>query len=124
MDVQRIGRVISNLITNALRHTPSGGFVQVTGSRSGNRVEVSVSDTGEGILEGDIPLIFDRFYRGEKSRNRGSGGAGLGLSIVKGIVDAHGGRIVVENLLSGGTKFTFTLPRKGIKNMEYSDCTH
>ena len=111
LDAQKISRVLSNLISNALRHTPAGGSVTVEGSRSGNRIELRVSDTGEGIPEEDLPRIFDRFYRGEKSRNRDGGGAGLGLSIVKGIVDAHGGHIHVQNLDSGGTRFMIILPK-------------
>ena len=118
MDAQRISRVISNLITNALRHTPAGGSVIVEGIRSGDIVDVNVSDTGEGLHEDDIPQIFDRFYRGEKSRSRDSGGAGLGLSIVQGIVEAHGGQIAVENLPTRGSRFTFSLPRKRLKLME------
>jgi signal transduction histidine kinase len=110
MDVQRIGRVLSNLVSNALRHTPEGGKVSVEGSRHGKLVQVSVTDTGEGVRKEDLPHIFERFYRGEKSRNRRSGGAGLGLSIVKGIIDAHGGQIRAENKDTGGVSFIFTLP--------------
>jgi len=72
---------------------------------------VKVSDTGEGILPEDLPLVFERFYRGEKSRSAASGGAGLGLAIVKGIVEAHGGRIQVESHRGQGSVFTLTLPR-------------
>jgi signal transduction histidine kinase len=73
-------------------------------------VEVTVSDTGEGIRAEDIPHIFERFYRGEKSRNRGTGGAGLGLAIARGIVRAHGGDIKVESQVGKGTQFTFIIP--------------
>ncbi len=111
MDVQRIGRVLSNLVSNALRHTPEGGKVQVDAVRKGEFIQVAVSDTGEGIREDDLPHIFEQFFRGEKSRSRRSGGAGLGLSIVKGIIEAHSGQIIADNLLSGGAVFTFTLPR-------------
>lgn len=112
MDVQRIGRVLSNLVTNALRHTPEGGKVSVKGSRIEELILVSVTDTGEGVRQEDLPHIFERFYRGEKSRSRRSGGAGLGLSIVKGIINAHEGQIRVENQDTGGVSFIFTLPRK------------
>jgi signal transduction histidine kinase len=115
MDVQRIGRVLSNLVSNAVRHTPEGGQINVYASRHGERIQVVVSDTGEGIREEDMPYIFEKFYRSEKSRSRRSGGAGLGLSIVKGIIEAHGGHILVDNLPAGGAVFTFTLPRNPLE---------
>jgi signal transduction histidine kinase len=110
MDTQAIGRVLNNLISNALRHTPAGGEISLHARRTGSGVEVSIRDTGEGIQARDIPHIFDRFYRGEKSRNRGTGGAGLGLAIARGIVRAHGGDILVESESGKGTQFTFTIP--------------
>lgn len=110
MDTQAIGRVLNNLIGNALRHTPAGGAIRVHARRTGPGLEISVLDTGEGIRPEDIPHIFERFYRGEKSRNRGTGGAGLGLAIARGIVRAHGGDIRVESEPGKGTQFTFTLP--------------
>jgi len=110
MDTQAIGRALNNLISNALRHTPPAGRVSVWVRRTGSRVEVTVSDTGEGIRAEDIPHIFERFYRGEKSRNRGTGGAGLGLAIARGIVRAHGGDIRVESKVGKGTQFTFHIP--------------
>jgi len=109
MDAARIGRVLSNLVGNALRYTPKGGRVEVHASRKGQKVEVTVSDTGEGIREEDLPYIFDRFYRGEKSRNRALGGAGLGLAIARGILQAHGGEIRAESLPGQGTRFIFQL---------------
>jgi two-component system sensor histidine kinase BaeS len=110
MDPQHIGRVLKNLISNSLRHTPSGGNVQVEAVRQGMSVVVTVKDDGEGIPAQDLPFIFDRFYRGEKSRSRKTGGAGLGLAIAKGIVEAHGGEITVTSKPDEGTKFTFILP--------------
>jgi signal transduction histidine kinase len=115
MDAQQIGRVLANLVGNALRHTPAGGTVQVqaapTPASTGTEgVQVQVRDSGEGIHPEDLPHVFDRFYRGEKSRNRSSGGAGLGLAIAKGIVEAHGGRISVESTAGQGACFTFVLP--------------
>ena len=110
MDTQAIGRVLNNLISNALRHTPSSGEVTVHARRTGTGVEVTVRDTGEGIQRQDIPHIFERFYRGEKSRNRGTGGAGLGLAIARGIVRAHRGDIRVDSEPGKGTRFTFYLP--------------
>jgi signal transduction histidine kinase len=110
MDVQRIGRVLSNLVSNALRHTPPGGSVQVQAQRAGREVLVEVRDNGEGIQPEDLPFVFERFFRGEKSRNRATGGAGLGLAIAKGIIEAHGGRIWVESQPGQSTCFSFTLP--------------
>jgi signal transduction histidine kinase len=112
MDTQRIGRVLNNLIGNALRHTPSSGRVQVKASAFENGVLVEVFDNGEGILPEDLPYVFERFYRGDKSRNAATGGAGLGLAIVKGIVEAHGGEISVISTPGRETRFRFTLPRR------------
>ncbi len=110
MDTMRIGRVLNNLITNALRHTPSGGKIDVLAHRTSQGVEVTVSDTGEGIQPDDLPKIFDSFYRGEKSRSRATGGSGLGLAIARGIVRAHGGDIAVQSAPGRGSTFTFMLP--------------
>ena len=109
MDTQRIGRVFNNLISNALRHTPAGGQIEVRAQRADSNVEVIVCDSGEGIRPEDLPNIFESFYRGEKSRSRATGGAGLGLAIARGIVRAHGGEIRVESQ-PGDTRFIFTLP--------------
>ena len=97
---------------NALRHTSAGGNIYVSARRTDEGVEVSVSDTGEGIRTEDIPHIFERFYRGEKSRNRGTGGAGLGLAITRGIIRAHGGDIRAESdgVPGKGTRFIFHIP--------------
>jgi signal transduction histidine kinase len=109
MDTRRIGRVLNNLVGNALRHTTAGGRVEVRARRANRGVEVTVCDSGEGIRAEDLPNIFESFYRGEKSRSRATGGAGLGLAIARGIVRAHGGEIRVESQ-PGDTRFTFTLP--------------
>jgi len=109
MDTQAIGRVLNNLIGNALRHS-AGGRVSVWVRRTSRGVDVTVSDTGGGIRAEDLPHIFEKFYRGEKSRNRGTGGAGLGLAIAKGIVEAHGGDIEVQSEIGKGTQFTFYIP--------------
>lgn len=109
MDTRRIGRVLNNLIGNALRHTPAGGRVEVRAQRAGSGVEVTVHDSGEGIRPEDLAHIFESFYRGEKSRSRATGGAGLGLAISRGIVQAHGGQIHVESQ-PGDTRFVFRLP--------------
>ncbi len=119
MDAPRIGRVLNNLVSNALRHTPSGGEVFVSADKEGDWVTVSVFDTGEGLAEEDLPYIFDSFYRAEKSRSRETGGVGLGLAISRGFVEAHGGELGVkpasEDASSGtgaakGACFFFTLP--------------
>lgn len=111
MDAPRIGRVLNNLIGNALRHTPSGGRVFVNAWAEAERVQVQVQDSGEGIPPEELPLIFERFYRGDRSRNRSTGGAGLGLAIARGLVEAHQGEIWVESE-PGKTAFTFFLPRQ------------
>jgi signal transduction histidine kinase len=110
MDTPRIGRVLNNLVGNALRHTPAGGRVEVRAQRDGSRVEVLVVDSGEGIRPEDVAHVFERFYRGEKSRSRATGGSGLGLAIARGIIQAHGGEIRLESSPSAGTRFTFFLP--------------
>jgi signal transduction histidine kinase len=111
MDLGRMGRVLNNLVGNAVRHTPPGGHVTIHAKTDGERVKVSIRDTGEGIQPEDLPHIFERFYRGEKSRSRASGGAGLGLAIARGIVEAHGGKITVESAPGQGSTFIFTLPK-------------
>lgn len=113
MDVQKIGRVLGNLIGNAIRHTPAGGLVRVQAQRMGETVLVEVIDSGEGIPTASLGRVFDQFYRAEESRNRATGGAGLGLSIAKGVVVAHGGEIGVESEPGAGARFWFVLPRNG-----------
>ncbi|HVN53570.1 MAG TPA: ATP-binding protein [Anaerolineaceae bacterium] len=110
LDGQRIGRVLYNLVANGLRHTPRGGKIEIHARRENGSCVVEVSDSGEGIQPEDLPHLFDQFYRGEKSRNRATGGAGLGLAISRGIVDAHGGTIGVESQPGQGARFWFTLP--------------
>jgi signal transduction histidine kinase len=110
MDVPHVGRVLNNLIGNALRHTLAGGRITVQATRDPQGVRVEVRDTGEGIPDSDLPHVFERFYRGEKSRSRSTGGAGLGLAISRGIVEAHGGQIGAESAPGQGACFHFTLP--------------
>jgi two-component system, OmpR family, sensor histidine kinase BaeS len=102
--------VLNNLIGNALRHTPAGGEVIISARRAGGHIQFEVTDTGEGINPEDLPHVFERFYRGEKSRNRDTGGSGLGLAIARGIVRAHGGEIRVESQPGAGTTFQISLP--------------
>ncbi len=114
MAPEKIGRVLHNLLENALRYTPAGGSVRLRAETENGSVVVSVQDDGEGIPEEDLPFVFDRFFRGEKSRAREggqAGGAGLGLAIAKGLVEAHGGRIWVHSARGAGTTMTFALPK-------------
>ncbi len=108
-DIGMIDRVISNLIDNAIRYTPENGQVKVLLSRRGGQVYLRIEDSGEGIPREDLPHIFDRFYRVEKSRSKNSGGSGLGLAIVKKILDAHGVNIEVQSEPGKGARFTFCL---------------
>jgi len=111
-DWRRISQVLGNLLTNALRHTPQGGIVTLSAVVREQAVEVVVVDTGVGISLEDQPYVFERFWRGEKSRARVSGGSGLGLAIAKHIVELHGGRIWVASVPGKGSTFRFTLPRE------------
>ncbi len=110
VDWQRISQVMHNLLENAVAHTGKGGAVAVAASGLGDWVEISVSDTGEGIPAQDIPNIFERFYRVDRSRARATGGSGLGLTIAKRLVEAHGGHIVARSELGKGSRFSFTVP--------------
>lgn len=110
VDSQRISQVLHNLLSNALAHTPKSGRVTVTASQKNGQIEISVRDTGEGIPAEELPNIFERFYRVDKSRARVTGGSGLGLTITKRLVEAHGGTIDVQSQLGKGSCFTFTLP--------------
>jgi len=110
VDPQRIGQVLRNLLDNALTHTGPGGEIAVAARLSGEWIEVSVRDTGSGIAAEDLPYVFERFYRADKSRSRATGGAGLGLAIARQLVEAHGGRLEVESEIGRGTRFIFTLP--------------
>jgi signal transduction histidine kinase len=109
-DRRRIAQVLGNLVTNALRHTPQGGCVTLSAEISEGMIEVTVTDTGIGIPPEDLPYIFERFWRGEKSRSRTGGGTGLGLAIAKQLVEMHGGTIRVESTPGEGSRFRFTLP--------------
>ncbi len=111
VDVDRITQVIRNLLSNALRHALEGGQVTVTCKHNApQQLLIIVSDTGEGISLDDLPYVFDRFYRADKSRSRSSGGSGIGLAIVKQLVEAHGGKVWVESQPGQGATFGFTLP--------------
>jgi two-component system, OmpR family, sensor histidine kinase BaeS len=110
-DSYRIVQVFGNLMENALRYTPAGGRIKLSARSLSDGIEFCVQDSGPGIPEVDLPHIFDRFYRGDKSRSREDGGSGLGLAISKSIIQAHGGQIWAESALSEGTTIVFVLPR-------------
>jgi signal transduction histidine kinase len=110
IDSQRIGQVLRNLLENAITHTPKGGAVTVSARQVQEYLEVSVVDTGEGIPAEHLPNVFERFYRADKSRTRATGGSGLGLTIARRLVEAHGGKIGVQSELGRGSRFYFTIP--------------
>ncbi len=105
---EKIERVLYNLVTNALRHTPSDGSVAVNVARRDGEVLVSVEDTGSGLEPEAVTRMFERFWRADRARSQA--GMGLGLAIARGLVEAHGGRIWAENREEGGARITFTLP--------------
>jgi signal transduction histidine kinase len=109
----KLSRILDNLVGNALQHTPEGGDIHLEARLSGDQVLIEVRDTGFGIAEKDLPRVFDRFYRGEKSRSRSldDQGVGLGLAIVKGLVEAHGGIIQVDSKPDLGTRFRIMIPK-------------
>jgi two-component system sensor histidine kinase BaeS len=108
VDVERMSQVLDNLILNAFRYTPEGGKVVLMGDEKDDNVLISVKDNGMGITAEDLAHIFDRFYRGDKSRQQ-SGESGLGLAIAKSLVEAQGGKISVMSTPGEGAEFTITL---------------
>ncbi len=110
VDSARMEQAVVNLLDNALRHTPAGGSVTASAMIRGERAEVVIQDSGSGIPEGDLPFIWERMYRADKSRSREGGGAGLGLAIVKNIVELHGGSVFAENREGGGTSIHVSVP--------------
>lgn len=109
-DEDRINQVLTNLISNAIKYTPDEGSIRIKLSETETSVLLSISDNGIGIPESELPYIFERFYRADKSRNRMTGGSGIGLAIVKSIIAAHGGTIEVTSCLDEGSCFTIILP--------------
>ena len=110
VNATKISRVLDNLLSNALRYSPPGGRILIAAERTIEGVQITVDDNGPGFDEQDIPRLFEQFYRGEQARSRATGGAGLGLAIARGIVEAHDGRIWAENLPAGGARIGFILP--------------
>lgn len=110
IDYHRISQVLRNFLENAIKHTNSGGKITVSAQQFDNQIKVSVTDTGEGIPPEDLPNMFERFYRVDKSRARNGGGSGLGLTIAKRLIEAHGGTIGVQSEFGKGSCFFFTLP--------------
>jgi signal transduction histidine kinase len=111
-DKDKMSQVFNNLLSNAVKYSGEGAEVIITFKQAADSAEIQVSDNGSGIPKEDIPHIFERFYRADKSRNRNTGGAGIGLSITKSIVEAHGGSITVNSETDKGTVFTIILPGK------------
>jgi two-component system sensor histidine kinase BaeS len=109
-DPVRMRQILGNLTSNALRHTPAGGTITLTARQAGDLAVLTVEDTGSGIAADDLPHVFERFWRAEKSRSRHTGGSGLGLSIVRQFVEAHEGTVAVASEPGKGCVFTIRLP--------------
>jgi signal transduction histidine kinase len=110
VDEARMMQVMDNLVSNAFRYTPSGGKIQLSASESRGKVKIAVSDTGTGIVPEEIPFIFDRFHRADKSRHSEMGESGLGLAIVKALVESNGGLVFAESTIGKGTSIQILLP--------------
>jgi two-component system sensor histidine kinase BaeS len=109
-DRDRMIQILVNLLSNALKFTPENGTVRIEASEEPQDVLIAIQDSGSGIKQEALPYIFERFYRGDKSRNRRTGGSGLGLTIVKKLVTAHGWEVWAES--THGTTFTIRLPKE------------
>ncbi len=105
VDEARMMQVLDNLISNALRYTPENGRIILGGKIVNDKVELSVQDTGSGINQDELPLIFDRFHRADKSRHTDEGESGLGLAIVKALVESQGGKVWAESEIGKGSTF-------------------
>jgi signal transduction histidine kinase len=109
-DASRLEQIVDNLLSNALRYTDAGGAVRLRVSRRGANAVLEVSDTGIGITPDELPRVFDRFWRSDRSRSRATGGSGIGLAVVRELVEAHAGDVEVESAPGRGTLFRVTLP--------------
>lgn len=109
-DPDRMTQVLVNLLSNAIKYTPEGGEIAIRLAEENSGVSISVQDTGSGIAQEDLPFVFERFYRADKSRNRATGGSGIGLAIVKSIVEAHGGVVEVQSKQGEGSSFRVWIP--------------
>ncbi|MCI0605844.1 ATP-binding protein [bacterium] len=109
-DPKRIGQTLRNLLNNAIAHSSSNSRIIIAAEKVERDLQISIRDSGEGISPEDLPYVFERFFRSDRSRTRKTGGAGLGLAIVQQLVQAHGGRVSIESKVGEGTTITFTLP--------------
>jgi signal transduction histidine kinase len=115
-DAERLGQIMRNLLNNAITNTAAGGEIWIAAKAMEAQVEVSVRDTGKGIAAEHLPYVFERFYRADKSRTRLTGGAGLGLAIVRQLVESHGGEVKITSQVGAGTMVTFTIPKNNSGN--------
>ncbi|NJC98523.1 MAG: cell wall metabolism sensor histidine kinase WalK [Anaerolineae bacterium] len=110
-DPGRLTQVLTNILDNALRHTPDGGRIVLSAKQMGDMIELAIQDSGPGIPDGNVDRIFERFYRTDSSRQREDGGSGLGLAIARSIVQAHGGQVSAESEAGKGLKIVIALPK-------------
>ena len=112
-DPDKLAQILGNLLTNSLRYTQAGGKVRVSAGSKGDMVVFAVEDNGPGIPAKDLPHVFERFYRVDKSRSQAGGGSGIGLAVVKALVQQMGGDVKAESTPGVLTRFAFSLPRAG-----------
>ena len=110
IDADKFERVVANLVVNAINYTPKKGTISVQTDNTNTHIRLIVTDTGQGIPTDEIAQIFNRFYRSERAKKVSGGGSGIGLAIVKGLVEAHNGTITVDSVVDKGTTFTILLP--------------
>jgi signal transduction histidine kinase len=120
IDKDRISGVIGNLMSNAVKYTPEGGCIQIFVQDNERDVVFAIEDDGAGISENELPFIFERFYRADKSRNRNTGGAGIGLAIVKSVIAAHGGTVDVQSEPGKGSRFIITFSNSQVYSQSES----
>ena len=109
-DRDRIAQAVTDLLSNAVKYIENGGKIDITADADDEAFRLTVSDTDIGISPNDLPHVFERFYRADRSRNRSTGGSGVGLAVVKAIIEAHGGAVSARSEYGKGSEFTFTLP--------------